>query len=71
MRAGVDVWVATVVIGMLLRWLAWDRSTALSFVIVATLVLGFFMLGWRAIWSRHIASRRAVRSVRPPLEAER
>ena len=37
-RAGLDVWVATVVIGVLLRWFAWDRSTAFTFVLVAAAV---------------------------------
>ena len=70
-RAGVDVWVATVVIGVLLRWFAWDRSTAFAFVVVATLFLGFFMLGWRVVVSGTSRPRSAVRSERPPLEAER
>lgn len=70
-RAGVDVWVATVVIGVLLRWFAWDRSTAFAFVVVTTLFLGFFMLGWRVMVSATSRPRSAVRSERPPLEAER
>jgi hypothetical protein len=45
---GIGVWIATVVIGMLLR-MASGQGTALSFVIVATLVLGAFLLGWRGI----------------------
>jgi hypothetical protein len=71
LRAGVDVWVATVVIGVLLRWFAWDRSTAFAFVVVATLFLGFFMLGWRVVVAGTSRPRSAVRSERPPLEAER
>jgi hypothetical protein len=70
-RAGVDVWVPTVVIGVLLRWFAWDRSTAFAFVVVATLFLGFFLLGWRVVVSGTSRPRSAVRSERPPLEAER
>jgi hypothetical protein len=70
-RAGVDVWVSTVVIGVILRWFAWDRSTALAFVIVATLFLGFFLLGWRVVLSGTKRPRAAVQSERPPLEAER
>ena len=71
MRAGVDVWVATVVIGVLLRWFAWDRSTAFAFVVVATLFLGFFISGWRVVVSGTSRPRSEVRSERPPLEAER
>jgi hypothetical protein len=71
LRAGIDVWVATVVIGVLLRWFAWDRSTAFAFVVVATLFLGFFMLGWRAVIAGTSRPRGEVRSERPPLEAER
>jgi hypothetical protein len=71
LRAGIDVWVGTVVIGVLLRWFAWDRSTAFAFVVVATLFLGFFFLGWRLVISGTSRPRGAVRSGRPPLEAER
>jgi Protein of unknown function (DUF3054) len=70
-RAGVDVWVATVVIGVLLRWFAFDRSTAFAFVVVATLFLGLFLVGWRVLVSGTSRPRSAVRSERPPLEAER
>jgi len=60
-----------VVIGVLLRWFAWDRSTAFAFVVVTVLVVGFFVLGWRVVMSGTSRPRRAVRSERPPLEAER
>ncbi len=61
LTSGAVIWVTTVVLGLLLRRLAWDRGTALSFVIVTTLVLGALLLGWRALW---IASnrRRTIRS---------
>jgi hypothetical protein len=45
---GVGVWISTVVIGMLLR-LASAQGVELSFVIVAAIVLGVFLLGWRGI----------------------
>lgn len=45
---GVIVWVTTVVVGMLLRAVT-GQGTAPSFVIVATIVLGVFLLGWRGI----------------------
>ena len=70
LRTGAGVWVATVVIGLLLRRFAWDRGTALSFVVVTTLVLGLLLLGWRAIWALG-PSRRAVRSPSPPRKAGR
>jgi uncharacterized membrane protein len=51
---GVVVWVATVAIGMLLRVLTGQGDVAgdplpLSFVIVATISLAVFLLGWRAV----------------------
>lgn len=51
---GVVVWVLTVAVGMLLRVLTGQGNVEgnplpLSFVIVATVVLGIFLLGWRAI----------------------
>ena len=70
-RAGLDVWVSTVVIGVLLRWFAWDRSTAFTFVLVAATFLGLFLLGWRVVATATSPPRRAVRSGRPPLEADR
>ena len=66
---GLTVWAATLVIGMVLRRFAWDRGTALSFVIVAAIALGAMFFGWRALWAS-IGSRRAVRSPRPPTAAE-
>lgn len=43
------IWADAVVVGMLLR-LATGDGTALPFVIVATLVLGAFLLGWRLVF---------------------
>ena len=45
---GTGIWITTVVIGMLLR-LASGQEVELGFVIVATIVLGVFLLGWRGI----------------------
>jgi len=60
---GVVVWVATVVAGMLLR-LASGQGVAGPFILVAAVVLGFLLLGWRALvdsitWVRgqHIGGR--------------
>lgn len=46
---GAAVWATTVVLGMVLRRVAFDRGTAPSFVIVTTIFLGLCLLGWRAI----------------------
>jgi peptidoglycan/LPS O-acetylase OafA/YrhL len=46
--AGVGVWVATVVGGMLLR-MASGQGTQLAFVLVATAALGGLLIGWRAL----------------------
>jgi hypothetical protein len=45
---GVTVWVATVVVGMLLRKVS-GQGTAASFIVVATLTTEALLLGWRAI----------------------
>ena len=68
---GVQVWLTTVGIGVVLRWFAWDRGTAVSFIIVAALFLGLFLVGWRVVVAGATRPRTAVRSSRPPLEAER
>lgn len=47
-RSALPVWVCAVVVGMLLRHTA-GRGVAPSFVVVATIFLGLFLLGWRAI----------------------
>jgi hypothetical protein len=65
---GITVWLATAAIGLLLRRIVWDRGTAISFVIVATVVLGVLLVGWRAIWA--IAQRRrGLQSASPPSKA--
>ena len=48
---GIQVWATTVVAGMLFRRVLFDDGTALAFVIVATLFLGAFLLGWRAVYA--------------------
>jgi hypothetical protein len=49
-RSGVPVWVVTVAGGMLLRAVS-GQGVQLAFVIVATLVLLLFLVGWRALWA--------------------
>jgi FtsH-binding integral membrane protein len=46
------VWGYTVVMGMLLRNMVFNRGTAAAFVIVATVFLGITMFGWRAVVAR-------------------
>jgi hypothetical protein len=49
-RTGLGVWAATVIVGMLLR-AASGQGTALPFIIVATVTLLLFVVGWRIIAS--------------------
>ncbi|MBB5163388.1 DUF3054 domain-containing protein [Mycobacterium sp. AZCC_0083] len=44
---GLTIWLSTVVVGMLLRK-ATSAGTAVSFVVVASLVTAILLLGWRA-----------------------
>lgn len=46
-RTGIGVWAITLVVGMLLRNLAFGDGTAAAFVIVATAFLALFLVGWR------------------------
>ncbi|MFD0683054.1 DUF3054 domain-containing protein [Actinomadura fibrosa] len=54
--AGVGIWVSTVAVGMVLRAVS-GQGTAVAFVIVATVFLGFVLLGWRL--AARFAGRRA------------
>jgi hypothetical protein len=45
---GVAIWVITVLVAMLLRAVS-GQGVEASFVVVAAIVLGVFLLGWRAI----------------------
>ena len=45
---GTIVWIVTVAGGMLLR-IATGDTAQLPFIIVATITLGVFLLGWRAV----------------------
>jgi hypothetical protein len=58
-RTGLGVWVATVAAGMALRVVS-GQGTAFTFVVVALVFLGLFMLGWRAVAHRLVpAGHRA------------
>ncbi|MGI9822431.1 DUF3054 domain-containing protein [Agromyces sp. Marseille-Q5079] len=45
---GAVVWASSVIVGMLLRVVS-GQGTAVAFIIVATVTLGLFLVGWRAI----------------------
>jgi len=53
-RTGVPVWAITVVVGILLRAVS-AQGVAPAFIIVATLTLALFLVGWRGI--ARLASR--------------
>jgi hypothetical protein len=57
-RDGIHVWVCAVAIGMVLRG-ATHAGTALSFIVVATLVLGAMLLGWRGLAALATRPQRA------------
>ena len=48
----VVVWGYTVVMGMVLRNMVFNRGTAVAFIIVAMVFLGITMFGWRALLAR-------------------
>ena len=49
MDIGVGMWIATLGIGMVVRKFVFDDGTATAFVIVATVVLGSTLNGWRLL----------------------
>jgi hypothetical protein len=54
---GLVIWPVTILVGMIVRNAVFDRGTAVSFVIVATLFLGACLLGWRTAY-RVLTRRR-------------
>ncbi|MDQ1173540.1 hypothetical protein QE430_001847 [Microbacterium testaceum] len=56
-RTGLPVWAITVALGMVLRALS-GQGVAVAFIIVATITLAVFLLGWRGI--ARLAARRRV-----------
>lgn len=57
-RTGIPVWLITVAGGMVLRTLS-DQGTAPAFIVVATITVAIFLLGWRTIVT--VARRRRAR----------
>ena len=51
------IWAVTIVGGMLLRHFAFDRGTALPFIIVASIFTLLFLVGWRFVWEWRAAKR--------------
>jgi Protein of unknown function (DUF3054). len=47
--SGLAIWPVTILVGMIVRNLAFDRGTATSFVVVATLFVGACLVGWRIV----------------------
>ena len=48
LRTGVPAWIGAVAVGMLLRALS-GQGVQVAFVVVATIVVGAFLLGWRTV----------------------
>jgi hypothetical protein len=65
--SGAGAWLGTVAVGMVLRMAA-GQGTAFSFILVALVFLGLFLLGWRlaARWAARIlpSSRRRRQAAR-------
>jgi hypothetical protein len=55
---GAVVCAVTLVVGMVLRRVVFDDGTAWSFVVVATLFLALFLIGWRIVAHRAGAAAR-------------
>ncbi len=63
-RTGLLIWPIVILVGMLLRRFVFDDGTATSFIVVTTIFLGLFLVGWRAVWTlvesrRHRSARAA------------
>ncbi|MFP5489757.1 MAG: DUF3054 domain-containing protein [Acidimicrobiia bacterium] len=64
---GLVVWPVTILVGMVVRNAVFDRGTATSFVVVATLFVGAFVVGWRIVLG--VVDRRRAQSSGGPLTA--
>jgi hypothetical protein len=49
LRTGLVVWAVGVPVGLVVRRLGFDRGVAPSFVVVALVVTGALLVGWRAV----------------------
>ena len=59
LRTGLIIWPITIAVGMVLRHWVFDRGTAASFIVVATIATGVLLLGWRGVARAVRASRAA------------
>ena len=62
------IWATTVIVGLVLRRTVFDRGVAFAFVIVATITLAIFVVGWR-LAAQQIESRRGAsepKTANPP-----
>lgn len=69
LTTGLAIWPITILVGMIARRQLFDRGTAPSFVIVATLFVGACLVGWRLV-DRFLAGRRRQASSGGPLIAK-
>jgi hypothetical protein len=60
-RTGLLIWPLVILIGMLLRHFVFDDGTAAAFIVVATVFLGAFLVGWRAIAGLIVRRRTSIR----------
>jgi hypothetical protein len=58
LATGAVIWIVTIAVGMVLRRTLFDRGTAFSFVVVATVFTGVLLLGWRLV-ARRVTHRAA------------
>jgi hypothetical protein len=61
LRTALVVWPVTVALGMVLRRWVFDRGTATSFIVVATIATGVLLLGWRLV-AQAVRRRRLTRT---------
>jgi len=54
---GIQIWLVTIVGGMLLRHFAFSKGTATPFIIVASTFTLIFLVGWRMLWEWRSARR--------------
>ena len=52
LTTGCTIWVVTIAVGMVLRRTLFDRGTAFSFVIVASVFTVVLLIGWRLVAGR-------------------
>ena len=70
LRTGLGIWVIVVAGGMLARNVVFGDGTAVSFVIVATLFLALFVVGWRMAYAVITRRRSSVDQAVAPFEVQ-